>query len=382
MIRVAFLLGGKEWLGGYNYLLNLCRALLKYQEDIYPMVFVGNDVDENMLEPFDNLNIAIIKESIFEKKNKRKILIQSLFLGKSNTVEKVFRLNKIDVIFESNIYFGWRTKFSVVHWLPDFQHKHLPHMFPKLSWIKRELGFQIITKSYRQIMLSSNDAKIDCQNFYHVPSDRIYVVPFAVEPPEIDKEYLDECLKKYNIEQPFFYLPNQFWKHKNHFVVIKALQMINNKGNNKILVVSSGSSKDNRKLSYFNEIKELISINNLEDNFKLLGMIPYKDVIHLMYASCAVINPSFFEGWSTTVEEAKSLKKDLIVSNLSVHREQLKDNAIFFNPESHEELASKLGKFNCKNITFSNGNTDNSLEVEKYSYLFKNMIKSVKKIKI
>ena len=162
--RVAFLLlGGNEWLGGYNYLRNLCMALVKYQKDIVPVLFVGNDIEKHMLEPFIELDIEIIEDSIFNNNNIRKILLQSLFLGKSSDLEKQFYDANIDVLFENNIYFGWRTKFSVISWIPDFQHKHLPHMFPKLSWLKRELGFQIISKSSRQIMLSSNDAKKDCQ---------------------------------------------------------------------------------------------------------------------------------------------------------------------------------------------------------------------------
>ena len=108
-------------------------------------------------------------------------------------------------------------------------------------------------------------------------------------------------------------------------------------------------------------------------------MIPYNDVIHLMYASCAVINPSFFEGWSTTVEEAKSLKKDLIVSNLRVHIEQLKENARFFNPDSYEELSNILEQFNCKTFTYNDEDIDNSLEVEKYSCLFRNMIQEIQR---
>ncbi len=37
----------------------------------------------------------------------------------------------------------------------------------------------------------------------------------------------------------------------------------------------------------------------------------------------AVVQPSHFEGWSTLVEDAKTLGKPLFVSNLPVHREQL-----------------------------------------------------------
>jgi glycosyltransferase involved in cell wall biosynthesis len=61
-----------------------------------------------------------------------------------------------------------------------------------------------------------------------------------------------------------------------------------------------------------------------------------------MRACRAVINPSLFEGWSTTVEEAKSLGKQAIVSDLPVHREQAPLRCMYFDPRDPEKLADAL----------------------------------------
>ena len=58
-----------------------------------------------------------------------------------------------------------------------------------------------------------------------------------------------------------------------------------------------------------------------------------------MIHSAAVINPSLFEGWSTTVEEAKALDLNIILSDIPVHREQNPDRSIFFNARDPEQLA-------------------------------------------
>jgi glycosyltransferase involved in cell wall biosynthesis len=60
-----------------------------------------------------------------------------------------------------------------------------------------------------------------------------------------------------------------------------------------------------------------------------------------MRASIAVINPSLIEGWSTTVEEAKSLGVPLILSDIPVHREQTQE-AMFFDPRSARSLAETM----------------------------------------
>ena len=65
------------------------------------------------------------------------------------------------------------------------------------------------------------------------------------------------------------------------------------------------------------------------------------------------INPSKFEGWNTGVEEAKMMKKHLILSDLSIHREQCeKYNKVnFFNPKEPGELNQIIKKIDSKNNT-------------------------------
>ena len=81
---------------------------------------------------------------------------------------------------------------------------------------------------------------------------------------------------------------------------------------------------------------------NLDDKFVYLGLIPYAHIIPLMRLSAGVINPSFFEGWSTTVEEAKAVGAPLLLSDLSIHREQAGEKAIFFDPENIENITEAL----------------------------------------
>lgn len=77
-----------------------------------------------------------------------------------------------------------------------------------------------------------------------------------------------------------------------------------------------------------------------------------------MRHAVSIINPSFFEGWSTTVEEAKSLGKNLILSNIGVHKEQAAPGARYFNKDSPEELAVMMEE----NWSNSSGGPDWELE--------------------
>jgi glycosyltransferase involved in cell wall biosynthesis len=77
-------------------------------------------------------------------------------------------------------------------------------------------------------------------------------------------------------------------------------------------------------------------------NFRYLGMIPIDHVYALLRSATALINPSSFEGWSTTVEEAKSFGTPMFLSDINVHHEQAA-SALFFGLRDPAALANHLG---------------------------------------
>ena len=94
--------------------------------------------------------------------------------------------------------------------------------------------------------------------------------------------------------------------------------------------------------AHVDALEAFIAGNSLERNLLILGLIPYEDVLFMMRNCVAVINPSRFEGWSSTVEEAKSLGKRILLSNISVHREQSPENARYFDPDDVAGLCSHI----------------------------------------
>ena len=109
-----------------------------------------------------------------------------------------------------------------------------------------------------------------------------------------------------------------------------------------IIVYCTGNINDYRNKNYFSKLLSYIKKYKLENNFKILGAVPYKDVQALMLGCKAMINPSLFEGWSTTVEEAKSLGKRIILSDIMVHKEQNPEGGLFFKKNEAKDLADKM----------------------------------------
>ena len=102
----------------------------------------------------------------------------------------------------------------------------------------------------------------------------------------------------------------------------------------------------------------------------------------LMYHSLAVINPSKFEGRSSTVEQAKSLGKKIILSNINIHKEQNPKYAKYFRAEDFKKLSSILIKESNKVNNFNPNTHYNKAVKKKQKRLRKLLQKLCKSFKI
>jgi len=192
-----------------------------------------------------------------------------------------------------------------------------------------------------KVILSSETAKDDFIKYYPQYKEKACVLRFA---PVLDfdsPKQVNLIGAKYGIAGKYFFLPNQYWKHKNHKVVLQALRILKEEGKF-VRAVSTGNTSDYRAPGHFAAIEAFVKEHELGDRYLILGMIPYADVQALAEASLGYINPSFFEGWSTTVEEAKYRGKPILLSDLKVHREQAPAKGVFFDPNNAEDLAKKM----------------------------------------
>lgn len=344
-MRVGFtMIGGGRGTGGYNYLLNLLVILCANPTaDVTPILFVGTDVAEHDIAPFSSLPaLEIVRSACFDRGRQWRSLLASLLLGADVSARRMFERQRIDVLFESARFYGWRLRFPVIAWIPDFQHRVLPHMFTCAGYWKRELGFRAQIAAGRVIMLSSDDARRACEHFYPKARGRTCTVRFAVPPGSAPTWPEARAIAdSYGLPTRFFFMPNQLSKHKNHLLVIEALALLRGRGVS-ICIAASGKQLDERHPDHFPAVVRALEAAGLEGNLRLLGLIPYKDLAALMRASMSVLNPSLFEGWSTSVEEARSLGVPLLLSDLDVHHEQAGERAVYFDRNSAASLANAL----------------------------------------
>lgn len=345
-LRLAFThISRKLWAGGYNYQRNLFAALHRYRCDEFaPVVFAGVADDADDLVNLAAIpKVEVAQAAAFDRR--RSGLVSALVTGTDRAAVAAFREHNIDVVIETARFFGWRLPYPAVAWFPDFQHRRLPQLFSPMARWRRDIGFGVQIAAGRIIMLSSQSALDDCQAFYPDIAGKASVVRFATGPSaELLTADPFEIRGQYELPQSFFYLPNQFWRHKNHQVVIDALAILASRGLD-VVVAASGSKDDPREPNYFESLERQVNARTLARNFRYLGMIPMPHVYALLRVCTAIINPSRFEGWSTTVEEAKSFGVPMILSDLKVHREQTSGTACYFETDDPLKLADHLAAF-------------------------------------
>jgi glycosyltransferase involved in cell wall biosynthesis len=233
-------------------------------------------------------------------------------------------------------------------WLPDFQYRLLPELFPESDQAWFEARFQRDSAFADVVILSSDDSKKDFLDFAPHMADKARVYKFAsrfaYDTSLSRPAALRDTLEKYRIEDDFFLVVNQFWRHKNHEVVIEAANILKRRTGKIPQVVMVGAPTDFRDPfgTYLSRLLAMIAEYGLEGRIKMLGFVSAAERDALFRSCRALIQPSRFEGWNTSIEDAKAIGRPVIASGIAVNREQLPNGFGFFDVDDPDGLADLL----------------------------------------
>ena len=329
------------WTGGTIYTHNLARAIASLPSKDRNQIKLSIAINPSDLKLVKPVSYCIDQVHVrtFWERTSRKL---SLLLAEKASFIPANLLNPRQFDFVYPEITGVRYPCHWGGWIPDFQHYHLPYLFSQEEIDSRNRVFQRIADAAPIIVLSSQMAQKDFSNLYPEAASRSTVMHFATCPkPEwfqLDPKVTQE---QYGLSDRFFLVSNQFWKHKDHAVVIESLSLLKQEGI-KPTVVCTGNPEDPRNPGYYNQLLARIEELEVGDQFKILGLIPRIDQIQLMRRCLAVIQPSLFEGWSTVVEDARTIGKPMLISDFPVHIEQNPPNSHFFERSNAEQLATLM----------------------------------------
>lgn len=345
MIRIGLEAGfDPSWPAGLLYVRNLVYSLVAVPKGERPLVrllpttadTVGRIAD---LEQFEGVEIAApigVHPSLLEARLRLRRAVRKYVQPQVGRVlDHSFR--NLDVTYPG---FG-RPLPDVpqMQWIPDLQHVHLPHLFRRSEVAKRDQRIQQIAGSEDLIVFSSKVAMDDFGAHYPHAKPRGRVWRFCTT---ISKHEWGggDPRAIFGLPQTYLYVANQFWTHKEHLTLFKALLTLRNEGMTPT-VVCSGAMREPRDPTYVPGLIQFLAHHGLDEQVRLLGLLDRKDQLQVLRCSAGVVQPSSFEGWSTVIEDAKTVGRPILASDIAVHLEQVPEGT-FFQTGSQLDLARAI----------------------------------------
>jgi len=163
---------------------------------------------------------------------------------------------------------------------------------------------------------------------------RIFVLPYVAPEYIQAKKCPDGFNERYSLPKKYIYYPAQFWKHKNHKGLIRAVALLKDKFPDLNLVLS-GSPKNG-----YQETRKTVRESKLTARIHFLGYVPEADMPELYRRARALIMPTFFGPTNIPPLEAAATGCPMAISEIYGMREQMGDAALYFNPSSIQKIAS------------------------------------------
>ena len=327
------------WIGGTYYILNIIKALNFLPDAEKPELTIFHDT-ESPLTDIRKVGYPYISFAGFHYRMSHvaQIINTILLLNNIRWLIKVKLPGNVGNFYYKSFFLDTTNIKKYYNWIPDLQPMFLPQFFKKRERKHHLAVFKRMVTANEPIVFSSQAALDDFNSFFPENRNNKKILRFvSLSNTNFDALSISDLKKKFDITGEYFIVSNQFWRHKNHMVVLEAFNEIF-KRHPSLQLVFTGKEYDYRDPNYFNDVKAYVSQNNLQDNTRFLGFIDRDEQLKLMAESIAIIQPSLFEGWSTVVEDAKLLNKCIICSDIAVHREQLPGSSLFFDPYDKNKL--------------------------------------------
>jgi len=334
------------WIAGAIYVRNLAAALQLLPRSERPeLVFLaGPRRTRAVVKDAKDRSLKILTYGYYDGRTLWRAGASALTsLGKGGSVFSLGRAARragIDVLFPIADVLPEDIAIPWIGWVPDYQYMCLPELWPQGQKYARAMGSLSTRSPY--LVVSSEDARRHAERFFG-RTRNISALPFTlVATDEWYAKNPEQVAARYELPERFLIFPSQFWKHKDHETLIRAIELLRERGRRNVVLVLTGWPHDTRDPAHGPNLLRQIAARGLETQVRVLGLIERADVVALMRRAVGIVQPSRFEGWSALVEESRSLGKPIVLSDIDVHKEQEPPDARFFRTGDAEALAEAV----------------------------------------
>jgi len=344
-------------MGVFQYGLSITEALINYSPDYdYTILYFENENPKDFLKIKNQENIKFVSLDASPNSFWRKIkfalnCISGYPLFTTNKKNKEIMKNvKIDLlVIPFQLMFGFEHRIPYIISIPDVMYKHYSNL-PEYSFKNRLINDFIFKYSTKYSVLTIADSyfgKDDIHKFLNVPKEKIEVISYlpagyVFSSKDMSRKKADEILAKYSLPEKFVFYPAQFWAHKNHTNLVKAISIAKEKHGEKIPLILVGDDKANYE--NYNKVMNLVNDLDIKDQVMHLGYVTDEEIVALYKKSLALVFCSLGGPTNIPIIEGMFLGAPVICSNLFAMPEQVGDAGVLFDPLNPGDMAEKIIK--------------------------------------
>ncbi len=225
-----------------------------------------------------------------------------------------------------------------VHDLMHRYERRFPEVGSPREYLSREYLYSNIVRFSKGVLVDSRIGKVHVTESYGTDPNKVFTLPYAPPPSFVggEGERTEDLSILKKIPKKFLFYPAQFWEHKNHFRLVQAIHAVKAMHPD-IALVLSGSPKN-----AYEKIKMEVERLELTSQVIFLGYIEEFELKAIYRRARALVMPTFFGPTNIPPLEAFSMNCPVAVSGIYGMPEQLGDAALYFRPESVEELTRTI----------------------------------------
>jgi len=254
-MRIALLTTGGRWLSGPIYFKNLFRVLRQCcKQNVERFLVSGGSYLSRIQDYEGEIDGEIKLPRGPHGQAVRGVWAERIF-SDASAESRLFKKHGINLVLGQELVNSY-SGIGTLSWVLDFQPRRLPQLF---SPVERRMRDNIVCESMRnasRIVVISESVRNDFVEFFPEDVSKVRTLRYATLLPEnVYQRNAEDVARSYALPERFIYLPNQFYRHKNHLLVFKALRVLKNKGL-RINVVCSGLQEDYRFPKHYQQLME------------------------------------------------------------------------------------------------------------------------------
>jgi glycosyltransferase involved in cell wall biosynthesis len=225
---------------------------------------------------------------------------------------------------------------SLVH---DLQYLYYPEFFDAADRHERDRYFRHVCRVASRIVCVSEFTRSTVLKQTNLPPDRVAAVLSAPQ-DRLPSNPHPRSHSNFGEPDPYLLYPANFWRHKNHEMLLAAFGMYRARHpQSQLKLVLTGAPSPRR-----DELIEASRRMRLADRVSFPGHLPESEFAALLGGCTAMIFPSLFEGFGMPVLEAMAAGVPVLTSNLASLPEVAADAALLFDPRRPTEIVDAIAR--------------------------------------